>query len=122
MDLKSIASGIDPRYGTGTTRVWYMRREFFSDGCMGADWLAERGLMPKNADLEKTHICVGTVDEADPDVVFEMMQGERWSPKGEARPFIKRLGLGHTSMGVGDIVEVDGQPMLVDRVGFSSVL
>lgn len=35
--------------------------------------------------------------------VFMMMQGEIWSPHGEAREAIKALGLSHTSMSVGDV-------------------
>lgn len=34
--------------------------------------------------------------------VFSLMQGEAWSPNGEARDLIKRKGLCHTSMSVGD--------------------
>lgn len=36
--------------------------------------------------------------------VFWQMQGENWSPHGEAREMIRALGLTHTSMYVGDIV------------------
>jgi hypothetical protein len=32
------------------------------------------------------------------------MQAENWSPNGEARPLLKRLGLTHTSMSVGDVI------------------
>lgn len=38
----------------------------------------------------------------DQDDVYTQMQGEFWSPNGEARPLIKKLGLGHTSMSIGD--------------------
>jgi len=38
------------------------------------------------------------------DDVYSKMQGERWSPRGEARPLIKALGLSHTSMSVGDVI------------------
>jgi hypothetical protein len=34
-----------------------------------------------------------------------MMQGEIWSPQGEAREYIRSLGLKHTSMSAGDMVE-----------------
>jgi len=39
------------------------------------------------------------------DEIFSIMQGERWSPEGEARDLIRWLGLQHTSMSVGDIIE-----------------
>ena len=38
------------------------------------------------------------------DGVFMKMQGELWSPNGEARDLIRSLGLTHTSMSVGDLI------------------
>jgi hypothetical protein len=35
--------------------------------------------------------------------VFFTMQGENWSPHGEAREMILSLGVRHTSMSVGDL-------------------
>jgi hypothetical protein len=35
--------------------------------------------------------------------VFWRMQAEEWSPNGEARDLIRKLGLHHTSMSVGDV-------------------
>ena len=35
------------------------------------------------------------------------MQGEAWSPNGEARELIVSLGLHHTSMSIGDVVQDD---------------
>jgi hypothetical protein len=35
--------------------------------------------------------------------VYIQMQGEVWSPQGEARPLIESLHLSHTSMSVGDV-------------------
>lgn len=37
--------------------------------------------------------------------IFQTMQGHMWSPEGEARELIIALGLHHTSMSVGDLVE-----------------
>lgn len=41
--------------------------------------------------------------------VFQKMQGEVWSPNGEAREGIKALGLSHTSMSVGDVLYSDNE-------------
>jgi len=37
--------------------------------------------------------------------VFHRMQGENWSPNGEARNLLSSLGIQHTSMSVGDFIE-----------------
>jgi hypothetical protein len=37
--------------------------------------------------------------------IYLVMQGETWSPEGEARELILRSGLKHTSMSVGDLIE-----------------
>jgi hypothetical protein len=56
------------------------------------------------------------------EVVFDAMQGEVWSPNGEARPFIQNLGVQHTSMMTGDLV-VDyhtGEGWLCEFSGWSA--
>ena len=126
--LKDIASNIDPRFGAGHTVVWYMRPEFFRDGIMGPDFLTGQNKLPKVNDLGKTHKPVGCVDvritdekvQEDLDVVFGLMQGESWSPNGEARALIQSLGLQHTSMSVGDIIQrsTDGACYMVEGCGF----
>lgn len=104
--------------GTGTTEVWYMRPSFFRDGCMGPEWLEEHKMLPTAATLETTHVCLGTVDREHPEAVWALMQGECWSPKGEANGFICGLGLKHTSMSVGDIVRKGDDLYMVDGCGF----
>lgn len=105
-----------------TYQVYYMRPSFFSDGIMGHDWLVERKLVPTFATLDKTHAKVRTLDAHGPNEVFSAMQGEIWSPNGEARAIIEAAGLKHTSMSVGDcLVERDGRweaLYVVDRWGF----
>ncbi len=54
--------------------------------------------------VQKTHKLVrSAVVASDIDNLFYLMQGEIWSPNGEARPLIQKLGLSHTSMSVGDV-------------------
>ncbi len=117
--LNDIAGAIDPRYGTGTTKVWYMKPDFFRDGTMGPEWLEEKGLLPTLPTLEQSHVCVGTLDVDHPEEAWGMMQGENWSPRGQANSFIWRLGLQHTSMSVGDIVQKDDALFLVAGCGFT---
>ena len=50
-----------------------------------------------------------------------MMQGEAWSPQGQARYLIDKLGVGHTSMSVGDIIIVNRKMLMVDRMGFTDL-
>ncbi len=53
---------------------------------------------------EQTHVHVKDIMANDVESCFYFMQGEVWSPNGEARPLIEKLGLHHTSMSVGDVV------------------
>jgi hypothetical protein len=58
----------------------------------------------------------------DIDHVFHTMQGEVWSPNGEARSLIRALGLDHTSMSVGDLVVTeDGDAFECDMVGWKDI-
>jgi hypothetical protein len=57
--------------------------------------------------LPVTHRFVCELDVPRRENVFAQMQGEVWSPNGEARELIASLGLHHTSMSVGDVVQDD---------------
>ena len=50
-----------------------------------------------------------------------MMQGEIWSPEGQANAMIRSSGTGHTSMSVGDIIHVGNKWLMVDRYGFHAL-
>lgn len=55
--------------------------------------------------LPVTHRFVCDLDAPDRESVFARMQGEVWSPHGEACELIASLGVHHTSMTVGDVVQ-----------------
>ena len=72
--------------------------------------------------LPETHVYLGDVEAASKDDAFRLMQGEVWSPQGEARPLIERLGLSHTSMSVGDVVrDEEGRYWLCESVGWTEI-
>ena len=58
--------------------------------------------------LHITHTFVGNVIAPSMDEVFRRMQGDVWSPQGEAVPVIEQLELNHTSMSVGDVIVLYG--------------
>jgi len=116
--------------------IHYMKPEFFRDGNMGYDWLEKRSRLPSLSALDRTHVELKTLADFDngriptnrPDIkrvleiIFAKMQGENWSPNGEARDLIRSKGLEHTSMSVGDVVVVDDAALwIVDRFGFKEV-
>jgi len=103
-----------------TYSVYYMKSEFFGEGLMGYDRLKNNNLLPDPADLTKTHVFLTLVDARNLERVYFKMQGEDWSPTGEARKFVAGKGLRHTSMSVGDVA-VDHNSRfayIVDRMGF----
>lgn len=120
-DAKRVTG--DAGFGRGKTEVWYLRPESTREFSMGYDWLREQGIaVPSASSIEDTHIQLGKLSEASPDRIFSMMQAESWSPRGEARDLIRDLGLGHTSMMVGDVIKLpSGELLMVDRVGFRSL-
>ncbi len=119
--LADVAGKIDLRYGTGTTKVWYAKDSFTRDSFMGYNWLAEHGGLPTLATLEANYTLLGTVDTTEPEEIWQMMQGETWSPNGEARSLLRSLGLGHTSMYVGDIVQIGDDLFMVAGCGFTKL-
>jgi len=113
----------DTGLAAGNIEIWYMRPESTRDWMMGYDWLVEKGILPlsRNASIGETHRLLGSIREANLNKIFRMLQGEFWSPEGEARNLIRRLGLGHTSMSVGDVIDIRGKYIMVDRTGFKAI-
>jgi hypothetical protein len=66
------------------------------------------------------YIHVRDIEVKDRSDIYFQMQGEVWSPNGEARELIKSKGLQHTSMCVGDVVfDIEENKYYeVDRVGY----
>jgi hypothetical protein len=92
-------------------KIYYMHPGHFRAGICGDG----------TTDLAATHIHLKDLtlpDGAGLDDVYREMQGEVWSPEGEAFDLIEEKGLQHTSMSVGDVVIHDGQPYIVARYGF----
>ena len=53
---------------------------------------------------QQTHVLVTAVRCIDFTTVWGKMQGEIWSPNGEAKRLIRNLNLEHTSMDIGDAI------------------
>ena len=96
-------------------QVWYMKPDFFRDGICGAT--------PDAGNLAATHVHLKDVEtDRGLDGVYHTMQGEIWSPNGEARDLIRSKGLEHTSMSVGDVAVDDvGNAHVVATLGFQSI-
>jgi hypothetical protein len=87
----------------GQTEIWYMKN---------INPLVKYTIK----DLNETHILLGEIFEKDLEIIYDLMQGENWSPCGEAVELISHKGLQHTSMSVGDIVKVDGKYFVCESV------
>ena len=72
--------------------VFYMRVSSFPEVSPFA-----RDLLPT------THRFIRVVECDRIEYVYDLMQGEVWSPHGEARALIESAGVRHTSMSIGDV-------------------
>ena len=73
--------------------------------------------------IEQTHVCLGEIKGTDniDDLSF-LLQGEIWSPEGEARNLIRNKNLCHTSISIGDMIETeDGDLYLLSFSGFEKL-
>jgi hypothetical protein len=68
------------------------------------------------------YVFVKEIEASDYDDAYFQMQGENWSPNGEAQPLLYAKSLHHTSMSVGDILETEeGTLIMVVGCGFKEV-
>lgn len=96
-------------------QVWYMKPEWFRQGICFAK--------PDPMNLASTHVHLKDVEASGLERVWVAMQGDNWSPNGEAGPLIEEKGLQHTSMSVGDVaIDADnGEVFLVANIGFKKI-
>ena len=82
-----------------TYQIFYARQPTFDpSGAFGTPRLTI-------AAMQSTHVRLCEVEADSLDDAWRQMQAEHWSPNGEARPLLERLGLCHTSMSVGDVIQ-----------------
>lgn len=95
--------------------IWYNSKPDF---CMNKSYRDD----PVISENHKMLVSFFTPHDFTNEQIFELMQGETWSPEGEARSLIEAVGLRHTSMSVGDCID---EPDLlcfyeVGEVGFNT--
>lgn len=83
------------------------------------------GRYPKvtQTNLAETHFPMMDLNAPTLENVFLAMQGETWSPNGEAKPLLDAAGVCHTSLTVGDVIEdlCSGAFYKVTLFGFSRI-
>jgi len=72
--------------------IYYQREPRFSEDLIDPEKIGE------------THKYLGFMHARHLEELWRMMQGENWSPEGEARGLLDHLGIQYTSMSVGDVV------------------
>lgn len=103
--------------------IWYAKDNAFRDLSLGI----MTNFDPK--DISKTHVLLGTMGpvkrgNSDNEDIYVSLQGEIWSPDGEANDLIRSKGLSHTSMSIGDII-VDkkaNKTYMVAMMGFKEIV
>ena len=113
----------------GETQIWYWKIPEYTESKL--DWYERCSFRGKNfqgnlpptvSEVYRDYALLGTTPEIDPEHIFAFMQGENWSPRGEARPLIRTLGTGHTSMSIGDVIRLpDGKWLMADTFGFTRI-
>jgi len=112
------ASTLHNELANGTTEIWYSKSKHFRDMTGGTRFLEKHRMLPTADTLSTTHSKIGSINTVDLNKIYSLMQGENWSPNGEARNIVKESGAGHTSMSVGDIIKMNGIMHMVDNHGF----
>ena len=109
------------RFPPGKTEVWYWK-DSYASLTLGFDHALKEKTLPTSKHLEKTHVKLGTLAETNKERIYQMLQGEVWSPNGEANKLIRSLGISHTSMSVGDVIKFpNGICYFVDLTKFEEL-
>lgn len=95
-------------YRPGNTEIWYKKRN------------AENTPVDLT-NLNKTHALVGTLRELNPSKIFSLLQGENYSPRGEADIFLSKKGVSHTSISNGDIIKSKNKILILTANGWKNI-
>jgi len=112
---------IEGAYGGGPVEVWYYTKEFFQNNVLPWDQL----IMGSQVELGRTHRFMGTMPLLEAEDIYHKLQAEQWGGDtsqeiSKVNEFIHRMGTGHTSMHLGDILVFpdDRGAMMVATHGF----
>lgn len=111
----------------GNLQVWYQKGKYMRDLGMGLRFLKKYADDSKVTDiptfktLKNTHIQLGAINYSDMEKAWKDLQGENWSPEGEAYDLIKDKKLDHTSMSVGDTFVKGKDLYFVDNMGIEKL-
>lgn len=108
-------------YPNGPYHIWYAKRDYMRDASLGYQFLKEEGNLPDPNNLQFTHDYVGSIEASDINDVVYKMQGEVWSPNGEAKDFIMRNGISHTTITTGDVICYNDECYMLDMIGFEYI-
>lgn len=114
----------DERYAGGSVGIWYARGVELFGRIVAAEPQGRKGLdivKLARTNLSETHCHLGSIEANDPPTAFRMMDAERWAPGTVANKWIESLGVGHTSMTAGDVLDFRGELLLVELDGFSRI-
>lgn len=118
IDNPFVDEKIRERLAPGPTEVFYMKNFDWHTNVMFKEELPTIEQV-KNFD-EYAHLA--SIKETEPERIFGALQGDIWSPNGEARKMIEGKGIGHTSMSVGDVVHLpDGRWLVTAGSGFEEI-
>lgn len=118
---------MDMGLAKGSTEIWYMSADSFRFMSSGPSFMKDLAgkpgvpELPTSKTVKNTHVLLGKIAETDLNKIFRIMQGDYWSPVGQARSLIRSKKLRHTSMSVGDIIKVKGKFYMVDMSGFEKL-
>ena len=105
---KHVTKEVQEALKQGNTEVWYLKQ--------GVGMLDP--IQPDRNNLQSTHTLLGKIACKDAELCYNVLQGENWSPNGEAFNMIQAGGHSHTSMSVGDCLVIDNKTVMCAIIGF----
>lgn len=108
------------------TRIWYMEPDYRRDFRMGYEFLTdelEYGGEEWESVIPQTHQYLGSVGTDCFEDIYRFLQADGWGQKPwMVNEYLEDLGLSHTSMSVGDVLETEDELAMVDSVGMETLV
>ena len=122
MERKQHLNNIHPIYkSTGNTKIWYYKKNFMRKNPFIFADVQDFNEVIDKYNLESTHDFVIQINDISKERIFKNMQSTIYSPNGEAVNFIILNNISHTSMSLGDIIQIDDKVWICDMLGWTEI-
>lgn len=102
----------------GLSEIWYSKRPFIRSLNKKPLTSLSSELLPTAANLDTTHVKMGTMDDVNKLNIYNKLRNRDWIPDNEIENLKSIKDVDHVNMIPGDIIKIGSHLYMIDVLGF----